>query len=657
MVAATTSCLAVILCISYLGREIEGFNFLPRIYDRSYNTSLVRIKRQNQGNCEDGFQCKTIPQCISTDNVCDGTSHCTDGSDETEAVCKEQICPGYLFHCSYGACISSDKRCNGVKDCQDNSDETGCPNTAKINSNCRSDQFECDNGQCIDGDYRCNGEANCEDKSDETEELCLNIYCPGYTYKCAYGACVDGDARCNGIQNCFDLSDEKDCGVTTPPTIPTRRPPTDTTDTKGKCKTPPHPEMGRWYHASSDAAAVAGQFVEPRTIINVTCDSGFRLSSTHEDSILIPCISGGVWKSPIPHCQKLCPPIYSTSTLTVKCREDITQNLIPCNRATDGTILTYECAKYYEAESHKTRTCSDGNWDFTRPSCKTVCGEKKVTAEPLVVNGKTVEAGNYPWMAALYSNKDQRQNVFINICGGSLLSTSIVLTAAHCVASDKNGKIYPARYYQVAAGKYYNKYMDPRDIETAQYSEVAKIVVHEDYRGDAQNFRSDIAVLKLSKTFALSKVVQPVCYLGISDINLEINSLGVVTGWGYTTAVSTVADSLKELEIPYKDYDTCEKEFSQEWALKYFTSDKMCAGYFNKNTSVCKGDSGGALVFRHPLSHRFYVHGVVSVGPSFKKDSLTHCDIQKSALFTKVDTYFTWLQSKIYILSRNDASS
>lgn len=59
----------------------------------------------------------------------------------------------------------------------------------------RSDQFECNNGECIEIDSKCNGIPECQDASDETEELCLNIKCPGYTYKCRYGACVDGDAK------------------------------------------------------------------------------------------------------------------------------------------------------------------------------------------------------------------------------------------------------------------------------------------------------------------------------------------------------------------------------------------------------------------------------------------------------------------------------
>lgn len=56
-----------------------------------------------------------------------------------------------------------------------------------------------------------------------------------------------------------------------------------------------------------------------------------------------------------------------------------------------------------------------------------VCGEKRVSVEPLVIGGKNVIRGDYPWVVALYSNKDTQPD-YTNICGGSLLSTSIIIT-------------------------------------------------------------------------------------------------------------------------------------------------------------------------------------------------------------------------------------
>jgi len=46
-----------------------------------------------------------------------------------------------------------------------------------------------------------------------------------------------------------------------------------------------------------------------------------------------------------------------------------------------------------------------------------------------IVGGVTTEANEYPWQVALFSPTDSRP-----FCGGTLISNTHVLTAAHCTA-------------------------------------------------------------------------------------------------------------------------------------------------------------------------------------------------------------------------------
>lgn len=74
-------------------------------------------------DCREGFfQCKS-GQCVYDDGVCSGGAECSDGSDETAAVCSTHFCPEPAFRCDYGACVPRMARCNGKMDCVDGSDE------------------------------------------------------------------------------------------------------------------------------------------------------------------------------------------------------------------------------------------------------------------------------------------------------------------------------------------------------------------------------------------------------------------------------------------------------------------------------------------------------------------------------------------------------
>ncbi|KAJ8964582.1 hypothetical protein NQ314_004886 [Rhamnusium bicolor] len=110
------------------------------------------------------------------------------------------------------------------------------------------------------------------------------------------------------------------------------------------------------------------------------------------------------------------------------------------------------------------------------------------------------------------------------------------------------------------------------------------------------------------------------------------------------------SDELRTLEIPYKYETTCAQELPRDWADKYNTIDKICAGFYNKNISVCKGDSGSGLFFKNSDDNRYYVHGVVSLGVSHNGE----CDIQQNSLYTKVAFYYEYVDRALTKYSIKD---
>ena len=100
------------------------------------------------------------------------------------------------------------------------------------------------------------------------------------------------------------------------------------------------------------------------------------------------------------------------------------------------------------------------------------------------MNGVPANLGEFPWQAQLFSDK--------HFCGGTLISSKHVLTAAHCI-------ILPKENIEVITGRL-SKYEDEPQQVT---SKVAKISMHSDYRPETIN--NDIALLELVEPVPFNK--------------------------------------------------------------------------------------------------------------------------------------------------------
>ncbi|KAJ8955193.1 hypothetical protein NQ318_009089, partial [Aromia moschata] len=378
------------------------------------------------------------------------------------------------------------------------------------------------------------------------------------------------------------------------------------------CALPPYPDNGTW------------------TVEN-NCNDGFKLNS---DEARIRCDSLFM-----PKCEKLCPP-QPKSSASVKCfNKD--QKPISCDEATDGSTLTYSCPPLYRPPFGVDTTirCQKGEWDSPGPQCNSICGQKvSDDVIPLLFGAKETKVIEYPWVAAVY--KTIKQETYENVCGGSIISHKIVVTAAHCV-TNAYGDPLSAETFEVGVGKLYNKYLDPRDPKP-QYLKVSNVLPHENYRAASRNFMADIALLVTRETLIFNHFVHPVCFTGIKQITLKTGNVGVVTGWGVTEN-NRPSDELRQLEIPYKHRHVCAKELPAEWQDKYNLIDKLCAGLYNQNKSVCRGDSGGGLFYKNSEDGRYYVHGIVSLGVG----KMGKCDHLQNTLYTDVSFHYDFIYSKL----------
>ncbi|XP_019865180.2 coagulation factor IX-like isoform X2 [Aethina tumida] len=381
------------------------------------------------------------------------------------------------------------------------------------------------------------------------------------------------------------------------------------------CILPNHPENGKLYLHSGSYVPMS--VVSTGTLIRLECDDGYGLTS---DKMYSTCLHGE-WNETL-ECKQSCKSISSSKSMTVKCTyQNKTRD---CEKAIEGTVLNFSCEPFYENSGLELWSdCVGGFWNH-EPKCTPVCGQKTAQRIKLSVGGEKTVKGDYPWQVALFKNID---GSFINICGGSLLNERIILTAAHCIATE------PMEKLKVAVGKYHRTLDHPDDIYV-QISNVSKIWFPSIYKGSLNYYIGDIALLQAKTPFTMSKHVQPICFDNSNILILEPGQSGVVTGWGYTQRGGQPSDELHEITIRYEDSTLCKTRLPSDFVKLFFGFDKFCADYYNSNKALCEGDTGGALVFRH-TDGKYYVKGIVSNAPRVSGS----CDIQQYALFTNIDKY------------------
>ncbi|XP_050434792.1 modular serine protease-like isoform X2 [Adelges cooleyi] len=579
-------------------------------------------------------------------------------------------CPSYAFRCKYGACIDRNFKCDGKRDCIDGSDENlpECKGhvTTGSGSNCPSDHFKCKSGECIDSTSTCDGTKECKDGSDETHDLCKQNKCPSFLFKCKYGACVTKDSKCNGVKNCADGSDEDQCHTVTtvvtpihkpsqtrPPTHPSTHPPSYPPSNKPtpaplppiknkKCTVPNAEGSVYTYSNNNQTLLSPGTKVNQYDFILENCKANYYQAGPAR---VRGCMDNEVWTPVFTDilCLKMCSPMMSDS-LNLLCtfNGDITS----CSKPSQpGTKLKPSCKPTHslpnaQDETPIELTCQqDGQWSGQLYKCVPDCGRLFINSMPLISNGNLTRYGEAPWNTGVY--RANTNNSFDLICGASLISPNLAVSAAHCFWQDgQTEKIIENKgLYKVAVGKF-TRGIDIKDNEFTQIVDVERIHIESKYYGSSGFHAEDIAVIVLPIKVTISIAVSPVCVDWKVRYSEQNGATGLIVGWGKTEN-AVLSSKLLQAKLPYIDHMTCRNMYTNGFEL-FVTSDKFCAGS-KIGQGVHEGDSGAGLTFVH--SNLYYLAGVVSVKDPNTNDSI--------AVFTDVGQHVSWLRN-IYLNYSND---
>ncbi|XP_075146879.1 clotting factor B isoform X1 [Haematobia irritans] len=251
------------------------------------------------------------------------------------------------------------------------------------------------------------------------------------------------------------------------------------------------------------------------------------------------------------------------------------------------------------------------------------CGQQEYSTGR-IVGGVESPNGQWPWMAAIFLHGPKRTEFW---CGGSLIGSKYILTAAHCTR-DSRQKPFAARQFTVRLGDI-DLSTDAEPSAPVTYA-VKEVRAHE--RFSRIGFYNDIAILVLDKPVRKSKYVIPVCLPRAGRMPPKERlpgRRGTVVGWGTTYYGGKESTSQRQAELPIWRNEDCDRSYFQP-----INENFLCAGYSDGGVDACQGDSGGPLMMRY--DSRWLQLGVVSFGNKCGEPGYP-------GVYTRVSEYLDWI--------------
>ncbi|XP_067635199.1 serine protease SP24D-like [Eurosta solidaginis] len=220
-----------------------------------------------------------------------------------------------------------------------------------------------------------------------------------------------------------------------------------------------------------------------------------------------------------------------------------------------------------------------------------------------IVGGVDAIDGTFPYQVSLRKSGS-------HTCGGSIISTRYVLSAAHCVGysnDDDEYVIYDANLYTIRAGS-------TNRLSGGVVSRVAEIIVH----GEYGNFLHDFSLLRLETPLIFSKNIKAIT---LASSEVPTGETVVISGWGRLTTYGDIPTKLQWNTVKSLSKLSCLT------SIGMFSDSLLCLAHPSGN-GACFGDSGGPAAYQGKLVGvaSFVINGCGSSSPDAYAMVSNHLD-------------------------------
>eukprot|EP00316_Scyphosphaera_apsteinii_P023935 CAMPEP_0119304720 /NCGR_PEP_ID=MMETSP1333-20130426/5870_1 /TAXON_ID=418940 /ORGANISM="Scyphosphaera apsteinii, Strain RCC1455" /LENGTH=341 /DNA_ID=CAMNT_0007307651 /DNA_START=80 /DNA_END=1102 /DNA_ORIENTATION=- len=269
-----------------------------------------------------------------------------------------------------------------------------------------------------------------------------------------------------------------------------------------------------------------------------------------------------------------------------------------------------------------------------------------------IIGGKKSKLNEHPYTVALLAGKYGNQKDLAGgaFCGGSLINSFTVLTAAHCFGNFgyRSGKYGEGQLYVSTGRTRLSTKVSSAAKRCARTIEVHSVIIHENY--DPSNQVNDIAIMYLKSPAR--------CYPKRSRLRMDNDMtpsahedrMATIMGWGARNAshrrdiiLGKFPEFMHEVDLSVRSHEYCFDAWKNRGSAQnplIFNQKHLCADRNGKDS--CSGDSGGPLILKQDNGDRVQI-GIVSwsigcanIGVASGRNS--------PGVYTRVAKYHSWIE-------------